>query len=41
MQGEDLEAGNNLRSLSQRTSYISDWTDKKAALRAHHNPILE
>jgi hypothetical protein len=37
MQGEDIEAGNNLRSLSQRTSYIIDWTDQ-AKIAARHQP---
>jgi hypothetical protein len=41
MQGEDLEAGNNLRSLSQRTSYIFDWSPVKPTSNRYQESIPE
>lgn len=41
MQGEDLEAGNNLRSLSQSTSYIFDWSSNKPNSKRYQQSIPE
>lgn len=42
MRGEDLEAGNNLQTLSQRTSYITDWVSSaKFKPNRYQEPLLK